>query len=226
MTGLKSGRSIQEFWIDFLLEEEFSCCPRFAAAFAQACGLALDEAAPIEVTHSAVDEFGEADLVVRFTVVGSDARVALLIENKITAAFQPEQAARYRQRGQSGVDREFWADYRTVLVAPDRYIQSGHGFDFAIALETLAEWIGRADPSRHSYKSARLLKAIEKKNATGIQVIDPVMTEFRAWYGQHLAEFGAGFVPPASRLQVTIGSSGQANACLAAASSGTAFTPV
>ncbi len=198
-TGLKSGRSIQEFWIDFLLEEEFGCNPAFASAFANTCGLALDEACPISVDHSVCDEFGEADLVVRFHVEESGQTAALLLENKITASFQPEQAQRYRLRGDRGVSDGLWQVYQTVLVAPDRYIQANHGFDHAVSLEILGQWVCRADLTRRSFKIARLQRAIDKKSMTGVQIVDSTMTAFRAWYREQILAFASGFVPPTPR---------------------------
>jgi hypothetical protein len=47
---------------------------------------------------------------------------ALLIENKIDAKWQAEQAARYRVRGDKGIEAEDWQAYRTVLVAPDQFV--------------------------------------------------------------------------------------------------------
>lgn len=198
--GLKTGRSIQEFWVDFLLEEEFDCDPTFAVAFASACGLALDAAHPIVVAHSVCDQFGEADLVVTFRVADSGEIAALLLENKITASFQPDQALRYRMRGDHGIAQGLWQHYQTVLVAPARYIQANHGFDEALSLETLRGWICRADPARRSFKVARLQKAIDKKNSTGVQIVDQALTDFREAYRALLEERSAGFIPPASRL--------------------------
>jgi hypothetical protein len=60
ISPLKSGRSIQEFWIDFLLEEEFRVDPKFALLF-------LAEVYPEnkildvkvrKVIHSLTDKFG------------------------------------------------------------------------------------------------------------------------------------------------------------------------
>ncbi|MEQ1935953.1 MAG: hypothetical protein ABL962_19025, partial [Fimbriimonadaceae bacterium] len=184
----------------FLLEEEFRSDPSFAHSFMGACGLGLEAPEVVDVRHSMNDEFGEADLVVSFRSDdpsgGSD---VLLIENKINASFQPEQANRYRLRGESGVANGLWRSYRTVLVAPEKYIGAGHDFDAAVSLEQLSAWVCSQDSLRRAFEVERLKRAIDKKNTTGIQIIDETMTRFRAWYGSRIADQAVGFVPPAPR---------------------------
>ncbi len=202
MEKLKSKRSIQEFWIDFLLEEELACSAEFAEQFVARCG--FPGATIEEVVHSQSDQFGETDLLVSCTIQGGSAAI-LLIEDKINAAFQHQQAERYRLRGDAAVSGGRCVAYRTVLVAPDRYLGTAkHGFDVAIPLEHLMEWVCSNDAGRAEFKRARILRAIEKKNATGIQIVDEVMTQFRAWYSARIEEFnartGTRFVAPAPRL--------------------------
>ena len=198
ISPLKSGRSIQEFWIDFLLEEEFRVDPNFARLF-------LAEAYPEnkildvrvrEVIHSMTDKFGEADLVVLFerTQEGCEgAQIALLIEDKITASFQPLQADRYRRRGEDGKKTGLWREYRTVLVAPEKYLPGDqtHGFDAKLPLEQIKHWLCPSDEARHRYKCARIDEAIAKKNISGVQIVDPAMTAFRATYYAYLQDFNA-----------------------------------
>jgi hypothetical protein len=85
------------------------------------------------VSHAEVD--GESDMVVVFTT--GELRVVALIENKIAASFQPEQAERYaaralRWRTIVGVSRVV-----TVLLAPEQYMdRSGSSsFDERISYE-------------------------------------------------------------------------------------------
>lgn len=202
MSDLKTKRSIQEFWIDFLIEEELSCNKEFARAFLDRCG--FTDATVKTVLHSQSDEFGETDVFV--LCVKSDGQVGvLLIEDKITASFQTDQAKRYRMRGMSGVQGGQWATFKTVLLAPSKYIgASDHGFDEAIALEEVSDWICSDDSARGAFKRSRLQKAIDKKTASGVQIVDEEMTEYRRRYTDRIiaynAEFGTGFIPPIPRL--------------------------
>lgn len=60
--------------------------------------------------HSVCDTtLGESDIVYAF-VAATGKRIAVLIENKIGAPPQPEQAERYKQRGSKGIDRGDWDD--------------------------------------------------------------------------------------------------------------------
>lgn len=191
---LRSSRSIQEFWMDFLLEEEFSVSPDFTRQFITACDPALTYRSTDKVAHSVSDKHGEADLIVLLSVIrdaDQSPRLALLIEDKITAGFQPQQAGRYRNRGKAGKDDGLWDRFLTVLVAPKAYIPLGHGFDASISFEEIKSWLCLGDPIRREFKQRRIDEAISKKNATGVQVVDAEMTAFRAAYFDHLQSFNA-----------------------------------
>ena len=103
---------------DRLLIEELSFDAGFFEAFADRIGIPLQ---PIkEIGHSVNENFdeeawGETDVLVKL----QDGTV-LLIENKLTADFQPEQAERYRARAQHHRGRGSKA--LTVLIAPEVYL--------------------------------------------------------------------------------------------------------
>jgi hypothetical protein len=92
-------RSIQEFRIDFLLEEEFACNIDYLRSFVERCGLAYEPQSLPEVTHESRRGPTWIDLLVEFRVTHSakDVRLALLVEDKITAPPQPYQAERYKR---------------------------------------------------------------------------------------------------------------------------------
>lgn len=190
--SLRRSRSIQEFRIDFFLEEEFTVDPDFVRAFLLACGSPLALRSLEHVAHSVSDKHGEVDLVVSLTAEepdGDTTRAVLLIEDKISAGFQPRQPERYRERGVEGVQKGWWDSFLTVLVAPKTYIPASHGFDAAVSLEQIKEWICRGDSARRAFKVAKIEEAIQKKNATGVQIIDADVTEFRKAYYRCLQAF-------------------------------------
>jgi hypothetical protein len=190
--ALRPSRSIQEFRIDFLLEEEFTVDLAFTQAFVAACGSPLSVQHVERVVHSVSDKHGEADLIVLVAVdrlEGRTATLALLIEDKINAGFQPGQPYRYRQRGETGVSIGSWDSFVTVLVAPSSYLSPSHGFDAAVSLEEISEWICPADAVRRAFKVAKIKEAIRKKTSTGVQVVDRALTEFRAAYYDNLQAF-------------------------------------
>ncbi len=190
--ALRPSRSIQEFRIDFLLEEEFAVDPLFAQSFLTASGVSFAIKRVEHVIHSVSDKHGEADLIVLLNAGrrnGDTVKVAVLIEDKINASFQPYQSDRYQQRGKEGVSAGKWDVFVTVLVAPSAYIRVPHGFDAAISLEQIKEWICPNDFARRDFKVAKINEAIQKKNSTGVQIVDEAMTAFRHSYFDYLQMF-------------------------------------
>ena len=197
--NLSAGPQVRELHIDFLLEEEFYSNPQFLCGF-------LDAAAPKDVScnrdttrlpdvsaliesvrRSVSDAFGEADLIVVYTN-SERKRTAILIEDKLRAAFQPEQPERYAERGRAGLGKE-WETYWTCLVAPKTYINRGHDFDAAVSLESVVDLFARADERRREFKVRVLQEAIRKCETNGVQVVDPVMTAFRERYFAYFQDF-------------------------------------
>jgi hypothetical protein len=190
--ALRPSRSIQEFRIDFILEEEFSVSLQFAKDFIAACGASFVPERIDRVVHSLNDAHGEADLavlVVGRSPAGDPGKFALLIEDKINASLQPNQAERYRRRGQDGVENTLWDNFLTILVAPHAYISSQHGFDAAIPLEQIREWISSENPRRRMFKCQKIDEAIKKQNTSGVQIVDDNMTVFRTAYYNYRQDF-------------------------------------
>ena len=115
-------------------------------------------------------------------------RVALLIENKISAGPQPNQATRYRDRGKEGLGKS-WDDFKTILIAPAAYSGEKALFDAFVPLEQISQWLCCDDRARAAFRKAKIQEAIEKKSATGVQIVDAVMTDFRAAYYEYLMVF-------------------------------------
>ena len=114
---------VSERDIDLLLLEEIHVSERFRNWFiAQVCGPDVEcnkfRGAWHSMSHG---QFGESDLVVRF-VDASGGIVAILIENKIDAPPQPDQALRYWLRVDAGIEKAFWQTFRTCIIAPELYL--------------------------------------------------------------------------------------------------------
>lgn len=74
------------------------------------------------VSHSVRTEDGESDIEVVLSIGGK--KIALLIEDKIDAIAMPEQAARYKIRGDKAMSRGDYHDYCVFIIAPKDYIKS------------------------------------------------------------------------------------------------------
>jgi hypothetical protein len=177
---------VSERDIDLLLLEEFVALKQFREWFVSKVG--LPEAVGgelVEAKRSVTHSTGESDLEI--TLLGlTGKRYRLLIENKMTAGFQPNQAERYRERGGSYIKNSEIDQYKTVLIAPRIYFQDDlRGFDARIDYEALYEWFetNHSIGERVRYKTSIIRSAIEK-GITGYQFIpnDPVTKFWSAYW--------------------------------------------
>jgi hypothetical protein len=141
--------------------------------------------------HSlSVPGVGESDVVLR--VKTHDNVHAVLVEVKINAAPQKDQALRYIQRGEGGVPHE-WDTFATCLVAPEKYQELYHAewclYHRHVTLEELRDWFqGHGDnpeqAARYEFKRRLLDEAILKpvRQTTTLFPI-PAVTAFWQHYG-------------------------------------------
>jgi hypothetical protein len=172
---------VNERDVDLLFLEEFYAGDDFwkwlvhmvlPDVFAPACFL--------RAQRSLTTTQGESDLALDFHCE-RHGHVRLLIENKVAAAFQPEQADRYRWRAESDILQGKCTTARTVLIAPRRYLAaSSKGFDAVLPYESVVEWFDNATTlgPRRIYKSRLLRLAIEKAVAGYNPVTDAPVTNF------------------------------------------------
>lgn len=93
--------AVSERDIDLLLCEEWSVNADYRRRFLRRVSGGLEEMEFERLAHSVTDPIhGESDIVMLRQ--HGDHRHALLIENKIDAIAQPEQAARYAKRAAEG----------------------------------------------------------------------------------------------------------------------------
>jgi hypothetical protein len=184
--SLKRGPTVQEMHVDFLLWEELSTNRSFLQEFLKHCIGHDDLTCLDDVRHSVSDLSGEADLIVRYRN-GDGERIAVLIEDKIGAAFQPRQAERYAQRGEAGIPKE-WDRFVTCLVAPSNYIEKGHAFQKAVPLESIRTWIAISDNARADFRAGIVATAIDQSVRRGPKFVDETVTEFRMRYYEFLTQ--------------------------------------
>lgn len=153
--------------IDLLFVEEFRSSMDFCSWFCRkTIGSGFKLGQVLAVQRSVTQSAGESDIELSFTDAGN-APWRLLIENKVDAALQPQQAARYHTRGSTYRSRGDCIDFRTVLLAPERYLGTPldlKGFGCAITYESVVEWYlsNNSLGERKAYKIELLTRAIEK----------------------------------------------------------------
>jgi hypothetical protein len=152
--------------VDLLLAEEFSVNPAFADWFRSKTKFVDRTAHVADVYVSKSNNLGESDLIVLYEVTDGE-RFSLLIEDKVDAPLQPDQAKRYRLRADKEVRDGVCTEYEVVLCAPRFYIDGRRdleGFERLISLEEISEFLKKADPSpRGQYRAHFLATASIKR---------------------------------------------------------------
>jgi len=184
--------AIAERDIDLLLMEEFESGSGFLEWFiAVTARWPTDGLETLGAWHSVSNEHGESDVLVLAHDPGGK-RLALLIENKVDAPPQLEQAQRYERRGALGVEAGVWQQFATCIVAPQRYLgaaANASGYQTRVSYEDIAEWMrGNLPPGRRTeFKRHLILAAIEQQRRGYSPKLDAVVTRFFTDYWE-LAE--------------------------------------
>ncbi|OGO28028.1 MAG: hypothetical protein A2W33_06175 [Chloroflexi bacterium RBG_16_52_11] len=173
--------AIYERDIDLLVLEEMHVSPAFRKWLVD---IVLEQkvelAQFLNARHSISQELGESDLFFEFEDAFKHKWV-FLIENKITAPSQPDQAKRYADRGKLGE----WDEYKTIILAPEAYLhQSADApkYDKQITYEMLRGWFLESlhDRERAEYKARIIQDAIDQNRRRNLPLPDPRVTRF--WY--------------------------------------------
>lgn len=156
--------SVRELHIDLLFLEEFYASQSFRAWFIDST-IRRELGDVLRVEHSVFELERESDLEVTFAGLTGD--VLFLVENKIDAQFQTNQAVDYQSRGVEYIRRGKCSEAFTVLLAPERYIamvKDRHRFDFYLSFEQVIAFFQSQTGmgNRAEYKENVLQKAINK----------------------------------------------------------------
>ena len=180
---LNMFRSVSEHDVDMLLLEEIHSSPEFRTWLAEQCSISRAESHQFEGAWHSVTEsnLGESDLVLLLKSPGGE-RVCILVENKVDAAPQPKQAARYHERGKSGISRGGWDCFTTAIIAPEDYLQSewAEDYEHRISYQDIRDQIASSglEPDRRHFKVAMVEAAINQSRRGYRPVADPVVTAF------------------------------------------------
>jgi len=128
-------------------------------------------------------EYGESDIVV--LAEGEEGRkLAILIEDKIDAITQPNQAGRYRIRGDAGIKQNWWHQYRTCIVAPQAYLDGTsevERYDVRISYESIKQWFETKESDHRSKYRAQIIEFAIEQNKRGYQP-EPHSGVTRFWF--------------------------------------------
>ena len=164
--------------IDLLLLEEINVNAEFSNwLYQESRGCSTTETKCVGAWHSVTHpQLGESDLVVKY-----DDDSVILIENKIDAPAQPEQAARYKMRGERGIEETLWSEFVTIIIAPERYLENNpeaKSYDSHISYEKIRNWFKDEKSKRAIYRAQILNEAIEQNRRGYSPVADDRVTRF------------------------------------------------
>lgn len=173
-------KSSQEVELDHLLAEEFACDPGFVIRFMAACQLGPEPRTVRKVVaEPSLGGNGFGDLLVELAC--GDQRMALLVEDKITASPAVRQAQRYSEHAER-MKADGWDQVFCIVVAPGTWRGDRSGYDAHLALEELPGLLRSPDPARLTWRRAIVERALQKHRMTGVKVPDPRMLAFKAAY--------------------------------------------
>lgn len=159
---------IYERDVDLALVEECTISPNFARWCASAAKLETDDLTALEVYASLADEAGESDVTVIFKDA-NEKKIALLIENKVDAIFQPKQLERYRIRGQNGVAHRKWDAFSVLVIAPKSYIERSSYCSLAdgcLSYEDIASYFRSQNADARNLYRAKFFDSAAPRGAT------------------------------------------------------------
>jgi hypothetical protein len=131
------------------------------------------------------DDGRETDVLL-IVELGDGSKLAIMIEDKISAIFQPDQAHGYRERGQLGIHDGRWHRFVTCLCAPDSYIQSAKvadEWDAYVSFESIVDLSLSSDDRNIAFVAAICRQAVAKR-AAGLLPVSPEATKFWRAYRQ------------------------------------------
>ena len=175
--------TVSERDIDLLLLEELTVSENFARWFVKQASFSGSVLQRVEsVRHSVSDASGESDLEIVF-LDSHGRRLGLLVENKISAPGQPDQADRYRQRALRGVDAGSWEQAQICIVAPKAYLEASsgaQGYDAKASYEDIKSWFEEESGygPRAVYRASVIEAALQQARRGYTLVKDEAVTAF------------------------------------------------
>ena len=160
---------MQERDLDLFLLEELHSDTGFSDWLAEQLG--LEGFTFARATHSvsakANAKWGETDVLAFF--LKSKERIAVLIEDKISASFTERQAQRYHERAKEYVRNGEADRYLTVLIAPQSYlagVPKDDPWQKMLSVEALRDWFAGHDDTHSRWRKEALNDCLSRIRAS------------------------------------------------------------
>lgn len=190
--------------VDLLLLEEFVASADFRTWFLSQIGVE-HTALLSEACRSVKTVNGESD--VELTFVARTRTVKILIENKVDAAFQPNQPQRYLERASEYRRGDTSWEVVTVIMAPAVYFgnePANFGFDAKVTYEAVLAWFESANSlaARKAYKLALLRGAIDRGRLGWKLVPHPNVAQLWQAYWQLAEQIAPQLAMPVPKAEI------------------------
>ncbi len=178
--------SVRERDIDLLLIEELHVEPAFQRFIVKNILPKFEITSFKGAWHSISTYNGESDIIAIFSDKNGK-RVSVLIENKINAVAQPRQAARYYERGEEGIQSNYWDTFVTCLLVPQDYLNSDkQNYQTTLSYEMVQKFFKECKSVRADYKSSVLEAAIQHQRRSKQREINESSTQFAHNYIRYM----------------------------------------
>ncbi len=169
---------VSERDMDLMFMEEFVTSQEFLDIFLSK--IALSGAKVVEIEQSKTDvELGESDITI--IVEKDDKRYGLLIEDKIDAIAQENQADRYFKRGDIGRNKGDYDEFFVFIVAPQKYLETDNEakkYPKQVSYEECLEYFSAKIDNRSLFKKQQIEQAITKQKHGYIVIENETITRF------------------------------------------------
>lgn len=196
--------------IDLILVEELHASLEFSSFIAEKAGIGLDIAST-HVLHSKRRTRNRREIDIFLELHHNDgSKSALLIENKLDATEQPDQAESYQD--EANVLANQYERCKILIVCPNSYSNQHSDFigkfDAIVTYENIGEYFQTsaanstgATMRRMAFRKEVLLQAIQKGRRGYTPIPNKIIGDFNAQYVQMLSILAPEIVPGASMLK-------------------------
>jgi len=194
--------------IDLLLLEEFVASPDFRSWFLSQVG--IDPSCELaDARRSVKTANGESDLEI--VLQGTKGTAKVVIENKIDAAFQPNQPQRYMERAAEYKSSGKYQEVVTVIMAPEIYFgepEENYEFDARVTYEDVLQWFSAPErrTPRTGYKLTLLRAAIDRGRSGWQLIPHPNVGQFWRSYWQLTERIARQLSMPVPKSDIPAGS--------------------
>ncbi len=196
--------------VDLLIVEELAVSASFGAWFLQQMGGDFHAFGGAKVFHSLRRTSNRREIDITVEIKEANASRLYLIENKLDAQEQPDQAASYREETEER--RNEYDTVICVLLCPTGYPNLHPGFasqfDKVLNYEVIRDYFKNRSIQmqgeiglRCAYRSQLMTQAIDKLRRGYEQVIHPAKYAFSQRYNTLLAELAPNLLPGPSMLR-------------------------